>query len=163
MVVVAIIGILAAVAIPNFARFTAKSKQSEAKADLAGLYTAERAFQAEWQTFDARFLAVGYAPVGNMRYEHGFSTDVGDALLPPSYNGPHGTAANITTATYCVTDGANACNINQLPQAPGVVAAAAVTQTTMTALAQAFIGGTLEDKWTINELKTLTNTSQGLP
>ena len=37
MIVVAIIGILAAIAIPNFIKFQARSKQSEAKANLNGL------------------------------------------------------------------------------------------------------------------------------
>ena len=41
MIVVAIIGILAAIAIPNFLRFQAKSKQSEAKTNLGGIFTAE--------------------------------------------------------------------------------------------------------------------------
>ncbi|WP_414645174.1 type IV pilin protein, partial [Candidatus Deferrimicrobium sp.] len=40
MIVVAIIGILAAIAIPNFLRFQAKSKQSEAKTNLGGIFTA---------------------------------------------------------------------------------------------------------------------------
>ncbi|MDH4229486.1 MAG: prepilin-type N-terminal cleavage/methylation domain-containing protein, partial [Nitrospirota bacterium] len=39
MIVVAIIGILAAVAIPNFLQYQAKSKQSEARVLLSGLYT----------------------------------------------------------------------------------------------------------------------------
>ena len=38
MVVVAIIGILASIAIPNFQRFQRKSRQSEAKINLAGVY-----------------------------------------------------------------------------------------------------------------------------
>ncbi len=37
MIVVAIIGILATVAIPNFSRFQAKARQSEAKTLLSGI------------------------------------------------------------------------------------------------------------------------------
>ena len=37
MIVVAIIGILAAIAIPNFIKFQAKSKQSEAKTNLKAI------------------------------------------------------------------------------------------------------------------------------
>ena len=44
MIVVAIIGILAAIAIPNFLQFQAKSKQSEAKTNLGGIFTAEIAY-----------------------------------------------------------------------------------------------------------------------
>ncbi len=64
MVVVAIIGILAAIAVPNFQRFTAKSKQSEAKSSLSAVYSAERAFAAEWQAFFADFRNIGYLNFG---------------------------------------------------------------------------------------------------
>jgi len=47
MIVVAIIGILAAVAIPNFLKYQAKSKQSEARVLLSGIYTSEIAYFAE--------------------------------------------------------------------------------------------------------------------
>ncbi|RYZ36388.1 MAG: prepilin-type N-terminal cleavage/methylation domain-containing protein [Myxococcaceae bacterium] len=46
MIVVAIIGILAAIAIPNFIRFQAKSKQSEAKTNLKAIFTAQKAYFA---------------------------------------------------------------------------------------------------------------------
>lgn len=47
MIVVAIIGILAAIAIPNFLRFQAKARQSEAKSNLKAIFTATKASAAE--------------------------------------------------------------------------------------------------------------------
>ena len=47
MIVVAIIGILAAIAIPNFLQYQLKSRQSEAKVNLNAIKTSEVAFQAE--------------------------------------------------------------------------------------------------------------------
>ena len=47
MIVVAIIGILAAIAIPNFLQYQLKSRQSEAKVNLGAIKTSEVAFQAE--------------------------------------------------------------------------------------------------------------------
>ena len=45
MIVVVIIGILAAMAIPRFMQATTKSKQSEAKQLLKQIYTMERTFR----------------------------------------------------------------------------------------------------------------------
>ena len=47
MIVVAIIGILAAIAIPNFLTYQMKSRQSEAKVNLGAIKTSEIAFQGE--------------------------------------------------------------------------------------------------------------------
>lgn len=47
MIVVVIIGILAALAIPRFMRATTKSKQSEAKQILKQIYTMQRTFRQE--------------------------------------------------------------------------------------------------------------------
>ncbi len=51
MIVVAIIGILAAIAIPNFLMFQLRSKTGEAKVNLAGLRTAEEGYFAEFGTY----------------------------------------------------------------------------------------------------------------
>ena len=48
MIVVAIIGILAAIAIPNFLMFQLRSKTGEAKTNLAALRTAEEGYFAEF-------------------------------------------------------------------------------------------------------------------
>ena len=47
MIVVAIIGILAAIAIPNFLTYQLKSRQAEAKTNLQAIKTSQVAFQAE--------------------------------------------------------------------------------------------------------------------
>jgi len=51
MIVVAIIGILAAIAIPNFLRFQLKAKSSEGKTNLAAIRTAEESFFAEYGVY----------------------------------------------------------------------------------------------------------------
>ena len=50
MIVVAIIGILAAIAIPNFLTYQSKSKQSEARVSLGAIFTSAVAFGAEQPT-----------------------------------------------------------------------------------------------------------------
>ena len=59
MIVVAIIGILAAIAIPNFIQYQMRSRTSEAKTNLSAIKTANFAFQAE----NRCFLSSAPAPV----------------------------------------------------------------------------------------------------
>lgn len=47
MIVVAIVGILAAIAIPNFLNYQAKSQQAEAKANLGAMFTNMTAYASE--------------------------------------------------------------------------------------------------------------------
>jgi type IV pilus assembly protein PilA len=70
MIVVAIIGILAAIAIPNFIKFQARSKQSEAKANLKAAFTAEKAFYAEKDKYSTVVGDVGFVPERNNRYAY---------------------------------------------------------------------------------------------
>ncbi len=62
MIVVAIIGILSAVAVPNFKRYQAKSKTSEAKIQLAAAYTAEQSFYGDYGIYHNCFTYMGYDP-----------------------------------------------------------------------------------------------------
>ncbi len=62
MVVVAIIGILATIAVPKYETMQARAKQTEAKVELAGVYTAQKGFFAEYSTYHADLPAVGYVP-----------------------------------------------------------------------------------------------------
>jgi type IV pilus assembly protein PilA len=74
MIVVAIIGILAAIAIPNFMRFQAKSKQSEAKTNLGGIFTAEEAYFAEYNRY-ADLNLISWAPIGTAQYRYTLGND----------------------------------------------------------------------------------------
>jgi type IV pilus assembly protein PilA len=70
MIVVAIIGILAAIAIPNFVKFQARSKQSEAKANMKAMFTAQKAFSAEKDRFSSLTGEIGFSPERNNRYSY---------------------------------------------------------------------------------------------
>ena len=51
MIVVAIIGILAAIAIPNFRNYQMKAKSAEAKTNIGSIRTSLEAYEAEYDTF----------------------------------------------------------------------------------------------------------------
>ncbi len=68
MIVVAIIGILAAIAIPNFIRFQAKSKQTEAKANLKAVFTAQRSQYQEHDKYLTNIGELGFSPERGNRY-----------------------------------------------------------------------------------------------
>jgi len=77
MVVVAIIGLISSVALPNFRKYQAKSKMSEAKLQLASLYTAESAFFSDFNIYATCLAYMGYdpRPETNQRfYAVGFAT-----------------------------------------------------------------------------------------
>lgn len=86
MIVVAIIGILAAIAIPNFIRFQARSKQSEAKTNLKAVFTGQKSRFGERDRYSNLIAEIGFAPERGNRYLF----DLGDTL---------GTAACAGTAT----------------------------------------------------------------
>lgn len=76
LIVVAIIGVLSTVGIPSFRRMVQKSKKSEAKVNLGGLYTAEQAFFSEYGGFGNHLARLGFNIDGNpdnLMYVVGFT------------------------------------------------------------------------------------------
>ena len=65
MIVVAIIGILAAIAIPNFIQYQMRSRTSEAKTNISAIKTANLAFQAENRCFLSSILLAPVAIPNN--------------------------------------------------------------------------------------------------
>ncbi len=62
MIVVAIIGLLSAIAIPNFQKFQARSRTTEAKLQLAAVYTAEASFFGTYTMYHTCLNYMGYDP-----------------------------------------------------------------------------------------------------
>ena len=92
MIVVAIIGILAAIAIPNFIKFQARSKQSEAKSSSKAIFSAEKAWFGEKDTY-ASFSVIGWVPERGNRYFYLLAAAPADVqartlatLSPPTTN-----------------------------------------------------------------------------
>ena len=68
MIVVAIIGILAAIAIPNFMNFMAKTKRSEVKYNLAAIYKCQISYFGENNAFSSSFNTIRWRPEGKIFY-----------------------------------------------------------------------------------------------
>jgi len=73
MIVVAIIGILAAIAIPNFMNYQCKAKQSEVKSNLGNIRTAQEAYFAEYDWYGTTSAAIGFSAKGTPRYTYSYS------------------------------------------------------------------------------------------
>ena len=188
MVVVAIIGILATIAIPNFTKFQAKAKQSSAKSELTGIYTAQKSFFTEYSTYHSNLAYIGYSP-------DGFPIDTdgcpgfASGVRPVRYY-TTGFAANGTTTAAAATapTGAPAipatCNtfvsanptsgtlVNIFPStvvAAGTSATVALTNAWQ-AIPSGFTAGSsgnvsgrsTVDAWSLNQDKALANLTSGI-
>ena len=149
LIVVGILGILAAIAIPNFIAYQAKSKQAEAKVSLGAIFTSAVAFQAETvpQTYAPSAIGlIGYTPSGNPRYSFWYAVDASGTGAGP------GTATAFPGAPAVV---AGSCNTGVAPATNATVAA---TPTGFTAGAIGNIDGDVAcDEWHMNDQRRLTN------
>lgn len=172
MIVVAIIGILSAVAIPNYQKFQAKARQSEAKTGLSGLYMAMKAFQTEWGVYYSDFRNIGFQPDGDLLYNIGWNAGFNPGQIT-NYAGSGlnlATAGGLTSVQYAANQ-AGVCGATlpcRLAPYPGSTtqncAGSAINTTSYTAVAIGDIDGetAVYDTWTINDLKVLRNSVSDL-
>jgi prepilin-type N-terminal cleavage/methylation domain-containing protein len=80
MIVVVIIGILAAMALPRFTSSSTRSKQSEAKLNLKEIYTMQRAYIMEHETYALN------GAVADSTQTQAFATICVEIMLPARYS-----------------------------------------------------------------------------
>ena len=116
MVVIAIISILAALAVPNFLQLEGRAKQVEAKTNLRSLYNLEKAYYAGNNTFSTSVARIGFNLERSNRYQYNLnSTSTLDDRTGP------------TTVTTLTTDGIMADAFRGFNLGIGPSAAAPVT------------------------------------
>lgn len=175
MIVVAIIGLLAAVGMPQYQKFQARARQSEAKASLGALYSAEQSFIAEWTLYSIDLKNIGFGVTGtNLRYKTGFSLAACGGYVITGGAPPEVGARNVSTSGCAA---GVACPVAVNTVSPGAVFHAAAiasvvpvsicTATTFTGFSMgdprnnaAAAAGT--DSWSINEAKRLANVASGI-
>ena len=95
MIVVAIIGILAAIAVPNFIKFACRSKQSEARSNLTAIFVVEESYRSEWDIYlggDPIPATLGWESKGEERYKYSVTTGGGQTSFVAHAVGKAGTS-----------------------------------------------------------------------
>ena len=159
MIVVAIIGILAAIAIPNFLKYQAKSKQSEAKVNLKAIFTSEQSYFAEKNTYDT-LDNVNYIPAGGweaVKY-YAFCDDAGGAAVHGA-----GVAPNTATPPAVGFQAGAGTAANPTNTGPGIgVIAGPPVAFVVTAWGTITSGNAVDDSWSINDQNNLLNETNGV-
>ncbi len=111
MIVVAIIGILAAIAIPNFVEMQYRAKRSEVPGNVDGIKTAQMAYDA---AFDQFIQETGFQPdsapgKGQRNWTSGTNFDTlgwgPDGKVRGSYNVVSTSSTDFTVTGQCDVDG----------------------------------------------------------
>ena len=163
MVSVGIVGVLASVAVPNYNRYTAKARQTEAKVNLGGIYTTEQAYTTENGTYTTCLGGIGMSGTSTRYYTVGFQNQQYGTPVSMYVRGA-GNAPQPCGSTpqgyyqWWATQGASGNPCTTLTLGSTVDS----TGTSFIAEACGNISGALIDKWTIDNKKSLINPNPGL-
>jgi type IV pilus assembly protein PilA len=104
MIVVVIIGILAALAIPRFMAATVKAKESEAKTILKQVFTLERVYRQERGSYTDDLTLIGFEVPSNAKFD--YAIDAADADSFTASATPNGIDADLVTTFTIDQEGA---------------------------------------------------------
>jgi type IV pilus assembly protein PilA len=153
MIVVAIIGILAAIAIPNFLAYQARSRQAEARTNLGAVFVSETAWFGE-NNFYSNFSTIGYTLAGSgNRYTYRSPNQLGTAASTDA----QGQDMFASLAGSATAGGTIVVEQAVGPTSGAVVPAAGVAGA-FTATANGNVDGDATvDKWSLNDIKQIVN------
>ena len=85
-----------------YVRYQKKSRQSEAKTNLSGLFTAEKSFFGEYMTYTTDLVSLNWYPDGEPLYVYGFCNEFPTGVLPgiPSFDGTRSNTSLDSVALY---------------------------------------------------------------
>lgn len=178
MIVVAIIGLLSAIAIPNFQKFQARSRTTEAKLQLAAVYTAEESFYSTFHIYhtclnymgydptefkNTRFYAVGFtvsASIDALQYQSAISSGITTVDCPASL------AATADTTFFEAGTGVGAAVASSAHIPANAIGAQTGGNITFTAGAggvihKSFTSAATSSAFTINEVKKIETVRLG--
>jgi type IV pilus assembly protein PilA len=183
MIVVAIIGILSTIAIPQYKKFQSRAKQSEARITLGGLQMTETSWAVDNASFSSCITNIGFGRDGSkFYYAIGFTSGpADDTTCGPQANSacnnfrwnPDNSAAGTCTVglnqtflpgTVSDTGTATANTIldaSTFDTAVPATANVSIAAGAFTAAAAGRIGGATADVWTIDQGKNLQNIQLG--
>lgn len=109
MIVVVIIGILTAIAYPNYRDFTARAKRNEAKAALLQIAVNQERFYLNNNTYTSDMTDLGFAVAGNFKTETGsYNIDVAPGADANTYTATASYLLGGKEAAACLTFTINA-------------------------------------------------------
>ena len=155
MIVVAIIGILAAIAIPNFLRYQAQARQAEARTNLGGIFVAEVSFFGENTRFGS-FQEVGFGLAGTSnRYAYSGPAVGGNGAGPTACTAASPTNM-MSVAGDCIAAATASPGADAGPGPSGALALASTATGAIgfTAVAWANLDNDpTQDRWYVNDIK----------
>ncbi len=173
MVVVAIIALLAAVAVPQFNKVLSRAKQAEAHSMLASIFTAETAFFAQYNTYYHGLLTIGFSPIGRIRYNAGFASE--STVVPGEFGfATVGTdISQINAAGWCSASCpamTNGCCLLPESKTASLPAVGVATWGVINRAATTFKAGAAShiykpnqpDEWSIDNNKLITQVRNGI-
>lgn len=185
MVVVAIIGLLSSVAVPNFKKYQARAKTSEAKLQLTAIYVAEQSWFASYDNYSNCLNHMGFDPAPQyfsryyaVGFEESANSDSNEYSVrngAPSVcytQDSQGNNTNITalstsnTSAWGAGKAVGATVVNSVDFSLNTPGMSTPTEMTFVAGALGYISGThttpaTADAWTIDQDKRIVSRRQG--